>query len=65
MTDNIICPTMVGLAEASRRTGVSYEFLRKLCLQNKIVYIKSGIRYLINLEKLVEYLNKGDQAAGD
>lgn len=58
----IICPTMIGLSEASRRTGISYEFLRKLCLQKKIVFVRSGSRYLINLEKLVDYLNQGDEA---
>ncbi len=63
MLENIICPTMVGLAEASKRTGVSYDYLRKLCLQNKIVHIRAGVRYLINLEKLVEYLNSGEQGA--
>jgi excisionase family DNA binding protein len=53
-------PTMVTLAEASRQTHLSYDFLRKLCLQNKIVYIRAGTKYLINLEKLVEFLNQGD-----
>lgn len=63
--DNIACPTMLGLTEASKRTGLSYDYLRKLCLQNKIVYVRAGVRYLINLEKLVEFLNQGEQAAGD
>lgn len=55
-------PTMVGIKEASEKTGISYDFLRKLCLQNKIVHIRTGAKFLINLEKLVEYLNRGDQA---
>lgn len=61
MADNISCPTMIGIAEASKRTNISYDYLRKLCLQNKIVHIRAGVRYLINFEKLVEYLNQGDQ----
>lgn len=56
-------PRMVGLAEASKQTGLSYDHLRKLCLQNKIVHVRAGVRYLINLEKLVEYLNQGEQGA--
>lgn len=63
MSNTIECPTMVGLTKASQLTGVPYEFLRKLCLQNKIVHIRSGVRYLINLEKLVDYLNQGDKVA--
>lgn len=54
-------PRMVGITEASKQTGLSYDFLRKLCLQNKIVHVRAGVRYLINLEKLVEYLNQGEQ----
>ena len=50
-------PTMIGIKEASERTGLSYDFLRKLCLQGKIVHVRAGSRFLINLEKLVLYLN--------
>lgn len=53
-------PKMVGIAEASKQTGLSYDFLRKLCLQNKIVYVRAGTKYLINFEKLVDYLNQGE-----
>ena len=56
-------PTMIGIREASDKTGISYEQLRKLCLQNKIVHIKAGCKYLINLEKLIDYLNQGETAA--
>lgn len=50
-------PTMVTIKEASSQTGVSYDFIRKLCLQKRIVFIKAGSKYLINLEKFVAFLN--------
>ena len=53
-------PTMVGIAEASKQTGLSYDYLRKLCLQNKIVHVRAGVRYYINLEKLIEFLEVGE-----
>lgn len=53
-------PTMVSLHEASKRTGLSYDYLRKLCLQRKIVYVKAGSKYMINLEKLALFLNTGE-----
>ena len=53
-------PTMVTIKEASEKTGISYNRLRCLSLEKKIVYITAGCRYLINFEKLVEYLNNGD-----
>lgn len=53
-------PTMLTIKEVSIRTGVSYDAIRKLCLQNKIVFIKAGAKYLINMEKFIEFLNRGD-----
>ena len=63
--DNAISmiPTMLTIRETSNRTGVSYDAIRKLCLQDKIVYIRAGKKYLINFEKFCEYLNKGQQGA--
>ena len=53
-------PTMLTIKEAAEKTGVSYDCIRKLCLQNKIVHIRAGTKYLINFEKFVDYLNTGD-----
>ena len=53
-------PEMITLKDASQRTGVSYDWLRKLCLQKKIVHIRAGNKYLINFGKLIDYLNTGD-----
>lgn len=30
-------PTMVTIKEASLKTGLSYDFIRKLCLRNEII----------------------------
>ena len=55
--ENAKIPTMLTINEASEKTGMSYALLRKLCLENRIVHIRSGRKYLINLEKLVDFLN--------
>lgn len=55
---------MVTLREASNRTGVSYDRLRKMCINRQIVYIKAGSKFLLNWDKLVEYLNAGEQGIG-
>lgn len=57
----MIIPTMITIREAAGQTGLSYHYIRKLCLQGKIVYVKAGSKFLINMEKLVEYLNSGEQ----
>lgn len=53
-------PTMMTIKEASEATGLSYGHLRSLCLNKEIVFIRAGSKYLINLEKLIQYLN-GDE----
>lgn len=55
-------PRMLTMREAAKETGLSYNAVREMCLNDKIVYCKSGKKYYINVEKLVEYLNRGDGA---
>lgn len=65
--NNTICviPEMLTIKECSARTGVSYDWIRKLCLQGRIVHIRAGSKYLINFGKFIEYLNTGDQEKGE
>lgn len=58
MIEDLI-PEMVTLKEASSRTGLSYDCLRKLCLNNQIVYFRAGTKYFINFGRLCEFLNAG------
>lgn len=66
VVDNLVqlVPTMITIKECSARTGVSYDRIRKLCLQGRIVHIRAGNKYLINFERFVAYLNEGDQKEG-
>ena len=62
MTTDFEIPEMIPLKEASRRTGLSYELLRTLCLQKKIVHIRSGAKYLVNFRKLCDFLNGEEES---
>jgi len=55
-------PRMRTIKETAEITELAYNYLRNLCLQNKIVYVRAGNKYLINLDKFIEYLN-GVQSA--
>lgn len=55
------CPTMLTLRETAARTGLSYDYVRKLCLQGKIVYVRAGSKFLVNMEKFIEFLNNGEK----
>ena len=57
MNTNI--PRMRTIKDTEKETGLAYNYIRTLCLQNKIVYVKAGNKYLVNVDKLVEYLNTG------
>ena len=51
-------PEMVSIQEASRRTGLSYDFLRKQCLKGNLVHIRVGTgKILINFGFLVDQMN--------
>lgn len=55
-------PRMMSIKEMVAVTGLPYTFLRGLCVQNKIVYIKTGKKYLINYDRFIDYLNNGERA---
>lgn len=59
-TVRIKTPTFVSIREAAITCGLPYKTILGLCHAEKIIYFKSGKRYLINLDKLIEFLNTGE-----
>ena len=53
---------MIPLKEASRRTGLSYDCLRKWCIDGQIAHIRAGNKYLVNWGRLCEYLDNAGLA---
>lgn len=54
-------PVMKSIKEMVELTGFSYMHLRNLCLENKIVHIRAGKKYLINYDRFCDYLNGIEQ----
>ena len=50
-------PTMLSIPDIAKRTGLAKTYIRHLCWDRKISYVKSGSKYLVNLEKFIEFLN--------
>lgn len=51
-------PTMVTLSKASELTNVPYSAIRRWIKSGEFVYyVKAGSRHLVNLERLIEFLN--------
>jgi len=53
-------PRMTTINEAAVITGLAKHYVRQLALQGKIKHVRAGKKILINVEKLIEYLNNGD-----
>ena len=63
-----ICPRMMTIEQlidtvkqAAENTAITRYFVRQLCIENKIVHIKAGQKYLINYDKFVDFLNNGGE----
>lgn len=50
-------PVMKTIKEMVALTGLSYMHLRSLCMENKIIHIRAGKKYLINYDRFCDYLN--------
>ncbi len=53
-------PVMVRIKQASEMSGITEYRLRQLCKEGKIVCMHCGNRFLINIDRLIDYLNTGD-----
>lgn len=53
-------PRVRTLREAAEESGICYNRLRLMCLQGKLIYVKAGRKFLVNMDSLANYLNTGD-----
>lgn len=60
MQNRTLIPEIKTISEASKIVGLSKYHVRKLVLQDKIKYVRSGVKYLVNVDSLINYLNDGD-----
>lgn len=65
IVSDVRIPRMVPLQTLADESGISYKALWLMCKQNKIVHIKSGNKFLANVDKFVEYLNAGETEVED
>lgn len=53
-------PHMEKIADAAKLSGLSRAFLKQLCDEGRIVHVKVGVKYLINMDRLADFLNNPD-----
>lgn len=52
---------MLPIQEVALKSGIAEHAIRKWIRENKIVYVKTGRKHLVNWDKFIEFLNKGEQ----
>lgn len=50
-------PHMETIKATSKLTGLPEHFIRQKVLNGEIVSVKAGSKYLVNVDKFIEYLN--------
>lgn len=50
-------PRMLTIKEAAKETGLAEYHVRQLCINGEIVAVRTGRKYLVNLDRFIEYLN--------
>lgn len=48
-------PTYMSINDAAKTSGMSAHYIRDLVKENKIKHVKSGMKYLINYPKMMDY----------
>lgn len=51
---------MMTIEKAAKFANLTKYHTRQLVLQGKVKFVKSGVKYLVNVDSLSEYLNNGE-----
>ena len=54
-------PTMLTIQQTAQKTGIAAYRIRQMVLNNEIPFVKAGCKYLVNLEKFIDFLNGGSK----
>jgi len=53
-------PKMLTIAQTAKLFNLPKNFIRQAVLDGRIVHVKAGKKHLINVQKVEEWLNAGD-----
>lgn len=60
MKEQINIPHMLLAKQVAEQSGIPIYRIRQWVKENKIVYVKCGKKILINYDRFVEFLDKGE-----
>jgi excisionase family DNA binding protein len=68
MSESIVFPKMLTVAEAAQQSGLAVYRVRALCASGRVRNVRAGRKVLVNAGSLAAYMEQGDapaaQAAG-
>ena len=64
-TEAVVLPQIVSIKQASQRMGLPEYYIRRLCREVPGMAFQSGIKWYINLGKLVDYYNNSERQLCD
>lgn len=53
-------PIMLTIPQTAKRLGLHVHFVRACVLDGRAVSVRAGSKYLVNLNRFIDYLNEGD-----
>lgn len=60
MLTQLNMPRLKTIRQTAKLAGLAVYHVRKLVLQGKVKYVRSGLKYLVNVDSLIAYLTNGD-----
>ena len=53
-------PVMLSITQTAKYLNLPVHFVRLCVLDGRAVSVRAGSKYLVNLNRFIEFLNKGD-----
>lgn len=53
-------PVMLTIAQTAKYLNLSVHFVRLCVLDGRAVSVRAGSKYLVNLNRFIDFLNEGD-----
>lgn len=59
-------PHMLSISETAKEFGLAQHYIRQLCLSGQITTVRAGKKWLINCDRLIDFLNdpKAEKTTG-
>ncbi len=54
-------PRVASISETAELFGLPVYFVRRLCAENRVAFVKSGVKIFVNTDSVAQLLERGEQ----